>query len=40
MRTGVKKLKFLGAECNNPANFPCDLNIIKRSAAFCGLLNK
>ena len=39
MDTDVKKLMFLGAECNNPANFPCDLNIIKRSAAYCGLLN-
>lgn len=38
MRTGVKKQMFLGAECNNTANFPCDLNIIKRSAAFRGLL--
>lgn len=39
MAKGMKKLMFLGAECNNPANFPSDLNIIKRSAAFCGLLN-
>lgn len=39
MQARVKKLMFLRAECNNPANFPCDLNIIKRSAAFCGSLN-
>lgn len=39
MKIGTKKPMFFGAECNNAANFPCDLNIIKRSAAVCGLLN-
>lgn len=36
----MKKRMFLGAECNIPSIFPCELNIIKRSAAYCGLPNK